>query len=247
VQFSEKEWSEISGLIPLPEDARIQIGAALAFYKSQRLASTAAPLKTKRSIDKVRRYATKLESELRGILADPSFFQAGQPHWSPRPRPRKVDFEVLFSNLDQLQLTMDTAQSRMKMSPGRKSMQAIDFLIQALGSIQAQKSRDFVQRSTKDANKKWSSGFARSTRFVTLCGNKVGLTPGQIERALKRSIAKYHDTLINHGFNTAIGGYIDGKQQPKSQRSRTASDGHWYIRQDEAMAFVRAAKKKRAK
>jgi hypothetical protein len=231
VPLSDREWAEISETIALPKDGRTRIGAALAFYESGRAASKAASLKTKRSIDKVRRYAAKVDDELRQILADPTFYVAGQPYWSSRQRPNKADFTELFSNLKQLQSTMKMAQSRMAMSPGRKSTQAIDNLVQQLNYIQAEVSRDTVQRSTKDSEAAKSKRPAKVNKYVILCGKKVGLTSPQIQRALKRTIAIFHDTLTNHRFDTSVGEYIDDGYSPISRRSRTAEDGHWRIRQ----------------
>jgi hypothetical protein len=247
VPFSDVEWAEISDTIDLPKDARLQVGAALAIYESERAASKAASLETKRSVDKVRRYAAKLDDELRKILADPILYVADQPYWSSRPRLTKADFAELFSNLDQLQSIMETAQSRMEMSPGRKSTQAIDVLVQTLNSIQAEVSRDNVQRSTKSSEAAHSKRPAKINKFVILCGKKVGLTPPQIQRALKRTIASFHDILTNGRFDKSVGEYIDDGHSPKSRRSRTAQDGHWRIRQEDVVAFMQAKKKTKGK
>jgi hypothetical protein len=244
VPFRDTEWAEISDLIDLPSDARFQIGGALAFYKSERAASTAASRTTKRSVGKIRQYATKLHDELYRILDDPIFFVAGQPYWSSRPRLKKADFEELLSNVDQLQSIMETAQSRMQMPPGRKSTQAIDRLVQTLSAIQAEVSQDNTQRSSKKPDKTQRRRSANSTAFVVLCAEKVGLTEPQIQRSLKRTIARFHDSLTNHGFDTSVGKSIHGKHEPKSRRSRTPSDGHWRIPKIDVIAHLRNKKKR---
>ena len=56
------------------------------------------------------------------------------------------------------------------MLPGRKPTRDIDFLVQMLSDIQAEVSRDNVQRSIKNSDK------ARGSKFVFLCAKKVGLS-----------------------------------------------------------------------
>jgi hypothetical protein len=171
-------------------------------------------LKTKRSIAKIRRYATKLCNEVETLLVDRVFYVAGQPFWSSRARPKRGDFDKLFSALSDLQSAMETAQSRTTMQPGRKSVQPIDNLLKFLNWIQAEASDDNVQRSAKDSDR------SNSTRFVHLCCKKVGLTKGQVERALRRNISEFHAAIMHDNFDLSVGKAINKKYRPKSRRSR---------------------------
>lgn len=238
--FGDEEWARIANTSPLLKDARFQIGAAIAQYRSEKAASKTS-LTTKRAVAKVRVYASKLHRELRGLLADPIFFTAGLPHWSSTPKPQVSDFELLFDNLKQLQSVMERTQSRMQMKPGRKSIRPIDFLISKLNWAQAEITGDNVQRSTKIL------GGRAFNKYVTLCCQIAdpNLTPRQIDRALSRHIANFHDRLSNDGFDTSVGKWVDEKHQPTSGRSRAHIDGHLRFRPEDISAFLRKTKSKR--
>jgi hypothetical protein len=239
VTFKDEEWARIADASLLPEGARIQIGAAIAHYRSE-VAAERTSLNTKRSVVKIRGYATKLEQGLRNLLNDPIFFTAGLPHWSSIPKPQASEFKHLFENLEQLQLVMARTQSRMHMKPGRKSIQPIDALIARLNWIQASVTGDNVRRSTKII-----LGGRPANIYIELCCKKADsdLTQVRIDRALRRNVAKFHDILINHGFDTSVGKYVDEHHQPKSSRSRAYIDGHLRFRQEDILKHLRAKKK----
>jgi hypothetical protein len=190
------------------------VEAGLALCRSEQDALRTS-LTTKRSIDKVRRYATKLRDELGKLLTDSVFLSAGQPHWHSRPRPQTDDFEPLFAALKSLHTVMETAQSRTAMRPGRKSVEPLDSLVQYLNWIQADIVGDNVIRSNKNTEK------ARSSDFIRICCKKVGFTDGQIERALRRNASKFHHSLEHDAFDLSLGVSVrEEKLRTKIKRAR---------------------------
>ena len=117
VEFSDAEWTEIANSIDLPKDARVRVGGCLAIFKSLRVANTTS-LTTKRSVEKIRRHAAKLGHEVRRLIADPTFFNAGQSLWSQRARPERSDFDKLLSSLEELDAKMEATQLRRRCCPG---------------------------------------------------------------------------------------------------------------------------------
>jgi hypothetical protein len=115
VNFEPEEWARIASTSSLPKNARLRIGIAIAWYRSEKAAQKTS-LNTKRSVKKVRDYATKLDQQLKDLLKDPIFFSAGLPYWSPTPKPQSSDFAQLFDSLEQLQSLMEETQSRMRMA-----------------------------------------------------------------------------------------------------------------------------------
>jgi hypothetical protein len=239
VTFSDAEWARIAQTTSLPSDARLQIGVAIAHYRSEKAAEKTS-LPTKRSVKKIRDYAAKLDRELRRLLVDPIFFSAGLPHWSSTPKPQTSDFDQLFDNLKQLQLVMEKAQSRMQMTRGRKSTRLLEGLVKRLNWIQAGVSDDNVTRSTK------TLGGRAYNKYINLCCHLANrdLTPAQIDRAFCQQIAEFHDILSNDGFDTSVGEYVDEKHHPKSRRSRVYVGGHLKFRQEDILKYLRAKQKK---
>lgn len=235
IEFWESEWARITRTVALPSDARLRIGAALAWFASERRADTTSQ-KSKRTVEKARRYVCKLDAALREILQDEVFFSAGQPHWSSRPRPNKREVEQALSALQQLDTLLVDATPRMTMKPGRKSMQSIDFLIEHLNQIQGAVSGDYLKQSTNRDT---------AAEFVVLCCEKVGLTRGQVLRSIKRRAANSHRVLTNDQFDITVGKYVrDDGHVPKSRRSRATHDGAWRIRRKDVRAFLKRKKKK---
>jgi hypothetical protein len=106
------------------------------------------------------------------------------------------------------------------MRPGRKSTTLADRLVLMLNSVLAESSGNNVVRSTKLSAK------ARSSEFVRFCCKKVGLSDGQIDRAMKRNIADYHRTLEYHNFDLSLGESVDEEQRrERSRRCRPRSRG----------------------
>jgi hypothetical protein len=238
VTFSDAEWARIAKTTPLPSDARWKIGAAIAHYRSEKAAEKTS-LTTKRSVNRIRNYATKLDRELCRLLDDSIFFSAGLPHWSSTPKPQTSDFDQLFDNLKQLQSVMEKTQSRMEMKPGRKSTRLLEGLVKRLNWIQAEVSGDNVTRSTK------TLGGRAHNQYIDLCCQLADrdLTPAQIDRALSEQIAEFHDILGNDGFDTSVGKEIDEEHQPKSRRSRAYIYGHLKFRQEDVLKYLRAKRK----
>jgi len=241
VPLSDGEWARINATSPLPNDARIRIGAAIAHYRSEKMAERTS-LSTKRSVRKIRGYAFKLDRELHQLLDDPIFFTAGLPHWSSVPKPQASDFEQLFGDLGQLQLLMEKTQSRMQMKRGRKSSQPLDGLVKQLNWIQANATRDNVQRSTK------IFGDRAYNKYINLCCQIADpdLTPAQIDRVLRKQIAEFHNVLINYSFDTSVGQGLDKKHQPKSRRSRAFVGDYFRVPQNN-FASPKGNKKPRRK
>jgi hypothetical protein len=169
---------------------RFQVEASLALYRGER-DSERTSRQTKDSIKSVRTCASRLRKELEKLLKDPVFFSAGQPPWHSRPRLSVDDFQPLLNQLEKLQLRMNEAQERTRMRPGRKSTGAIDRLVQSLNWLQARVTGDNTIRSGK------ASDVSRSAEFIHLCCGTVGLTKGQIDRALSRNVSEYHETLTD--------------------------------------------------
>jgi hypothetical protein len=151
------------------------------------------------------------------------------------PELDRSDFDALISSLGELDEKMESAQLRMRMPPGRKSKERIDFLVRMLVRIPGEISRDYPQRTTKNSSK------AQAVRFVFLCAAKVGLSEPQIQRALKRTIATFHDLLINEDYDESIDEYVVDANQKKSRRSR-----NWRSRNEDFAPF-RQTKEKKAK
>ena len=92
-------------------------------------------------------------------------------------------------SLDRVQREMDSAEGLTSQRPGRKSTAPIDFLVTNLNWIQNDATRDNVIRSNKKTEK------TKGREFIRQCCKKVGLSEGQIDRALKRNISKFHNML----------------------------------------------------
>ena len=104
------------------------------------------------------------------------------------------------------------------MGPGRKSLQPIDGLVQFLNWIQVESSGENVRYSGKDSDR------ARASKFVHLCCETVGLSKGQIDRALKRNAAEYHRALEHQGIDMALDEMVDeDKRLSRGKRSRPRS------------------------
>jgi len=188
VRFTDREWKAI--VMVLPQSKRLQLRTASMkrdveaklnyFLRYRESLWTALP--TKRSIKKIQNYATKLRHELEGLMDDPVFLSAGLPHG------RISDGEIpkFLRDLKHIQTEMDGAEGRLSMKPGRKSVRPTDFLITFLNWIQRGLTRKEVVRSNKHTEK------ASAVVFIKLCCRKVGLTEGQVERSLKRTIAITH-------------------------------------------------------
>jgi hypothetical protein len=239
VTFSDEQWRRIAETTPLPDNARFRIGAAIAHYRSEKAAERTS-LTTKRSVKKIRDYATKLGREIHKLLHDPIFFTAGLPHWSSTPKPQASDFDQLRANLEQLQAEMEKTQSRMQMTPGRKSTRLLEGLVKRLNWIQADATEDNVKRSTKIL------GDRPFNKYINLCCHIAdpALTPAQIDRALRKQISEFHDILSNDGFDTSVGKNVDEKHQPKSRRSRAYVGGHLKYRKEDVLKYLRAKQKK---
>jgi len=194
------------------------IDVALTIYRSE-YETLYTSLDTKRSIAKVHNYATKLFAELKKLLDDPIFFTADQPHWRSRPRPATQDFETLFEQLRKLQSTLKTAESRTRPGPGRKSVQPMDRLVEQLNWIQAEFSQDAVTHSRKKTE-------GNPAEFIRLCCRTVGLTDGQIDRAIKRYAARRHRNIQFQYFDLSTGEPLSEQDRVrKSRRSRPKSRG----------------------
>jgi hypothetical protein len=215
--LNDREWNQLCRIVPISQKQKLHVEVYLAQFKSEREASRTS-LATKRSISKLRRYATKLNAELNRLLADPVFYSAGQPSWSSKPRPKKSDFNALIAELDNVQKILEAAQARLAMSPGRKSTRPIDGLVSQLNWMLAKSGKDNVIRSNK------RSASAQSSDFIRFCCKKVGLSDGQIDRAIKRNIAEYHRALEYRGIDMARDETIDGDElQSRAKRSRPRS------------------------
>jgi hypothetical protein len=150
------------------------------FLKYRKSLWTALP--TKRSIKKIQNYTAKLQRELEGLIDDPVFLSAGLPHG----RISDNGIRALLRSLEHIQSEMEGAEGRLSMRRGRKSVSPTDFLVTFLNWIQREATRKEVVRSNKRTEK------ASAGIFIKLCCQKVGLSKGQVERSLKRSIARSH-------------------------------------------------------
>lgn len=215
--LTDEEWGELSRIIPISRKQRLDIEVWLAVFTSER-ASSKTSLQTKRRIAKLRRYATKLETELHQLLEDPIFYSAGRPSWSALPRPAKDDFHLLFAQLETLQAVLEVAQTRTSMKPGRKAIEPIDGLVKQLNWVLTDIGRSQVIRSGKD------SGKAESSKFIRFCCRKVGLSDGQIDRALRRNVAEYHRGLEYQAFDVSADEPVnEDERRSRGKRSRPRS------------------------
>jgi hypothetical protein len=158
-------------------EVEAQLNYFLKYRKSLWTASS-----TKRSIKKIQNYTAKLQRELEGLIVDPVFLSAGLPHG----RISDNGIRPLLRSLEHIQSEMEGAEGRLSMRPGRKSVSPTVFLVTFLNWIQREATRKEVVRSNKRTEK------ASAGIFIKLCCQKVGLSEGQVERSLKRSIATSH-------------------------------------------------------
>jgi hypothetical protein len=216
-RFTDQEWKAISDIFSSSRAVRRRVNSRrqqveehLARYLRHR-ESLWTSLKTKRSVKKIDNYATKLRTELEALLIDPAFFSAGRP-LGLTSDPVQI-IRPLLKNLDWLQHDMRSAEGRLSMGPGRKKL-PVDFLVMNLNWIQNTVTNDNVIRSNKRRSDK-----ALGSAFIHMCCQKVGLSKGQIDRALRRNISYFHKSLgdgldvSNHPFRTR-------KQYSASKRAR---------------------------
>jgi hypothetical protein len=169
-------------------------------------------LRTKRSIKKVKNYATKLKAELKYLTADPVYLSAGLALGSPSSN----DFSILLRALNDVQREMESAESRTSMKAGRKSTSPVDFLVSFLNWVQNDATRDNVIRSNKRTER------ASGSEFIHLCCRKVGLSKGQTDRALKRNISKFH-SMLSYGVDLSVNPSGSRNQYSGSKRARPRS------------------------
>ena len=106
------------------------------------------------------------------------------------------------------------------MRSGRKIIVLVDNLVESLNWIQADVTIDNVINSNKDARARKAIG----ANFIALCCEKVGLSTGQIKRAIKRNVAKFHRALEYDGFDLALGENVPEQMiRKKSKRARPRS------------------------
>jgi hypothetical protein len=208
VEFEEEDWQKISRSLPLPlaADARFRIGAAIATYRNESFANRTS-LKTKRLVEQMRGYASKLVKGANELTNDLVFLNAGLPWWKSRTGPSAGDILNQIQKIQALDQILADAQDRMKVGPGRKSAQPLEHLIKQLVWIQAEVTQKYVTRSIKTGVR------ARPTnRFIELCVHFADrrITSSNIERVLTRCIAEHHDTLAQYGFDTATGQHVNG-------------------------------------
>jgi hypothetical protein len=153
----------------------------------------------------MRRAIRKLLAEAEELINDPVFFRVGLPHWHTRTGPVVGDIAARTTMIAELDEILADAEDRMRLSPGRKSPNALEALIQNLVWIQADATERYVQRSSK-------SGYLRPTSaFITVCAKIAdpSLSQSSIDNALTKCIAEHHWILENERFNTAIGKRLD--------------------------------------
>jgi hypothetical protein len=188
VRFTKKEWKEVVSVLPQTRRLqsrsnrmRLDVESHLNYFLKYRKSLWTAR-KTKRSVNKIQSYAIKLERELELLIEDPIFLTAGLAHG----RISDLRIHPLLPSLEQLQREMEGAEGRLSMRPGRKSVKPTDFLITFLNQIQHEATREQVARSNKRTNE------AKVRTFIEVCCRKVGLSKGQVDRSLKRTITISH-------------------------------------------------------
>jgi hypothetical protein len=114
---------------------------------------------------------------------------------------------------------MTSAESRMSMRPGRKSVAPIGYLVTQLNWLQNAFTRDNVMRSNKRTEK------ARGSEFIHLCCQKVGVSKGQVDRALRRNISQFHMTLAYGADLSSVRGHRSSSKRGRLKlKSRNVSD-----------------------
>jgi hypothetical protein len=218
IRFTEQEWKAIANTLPPSkqfrrrmDSKRREVEGQLNFFLKYRQ-SLWTSLRTKRSIKKVKNYATKLQTELEYLTNDPVYLSAGRSMGSPSNR----DFSSLLSALDNVQREMESTESRTSMKPGRKSAGPVDFLVTHLNWIQNVATRDNVIRSKKKTEK------ASGSNFIYLCCQKVGLSKGQVDRALMRNISKFH-SMLSYSVDLSSDPFGAGNHKSGSKRARPRS------------------------
>ena len=219
MKFTDLEWKAIADTFPtsrstrrLMNSSRRQVEEHLTRYVRHRQ-SLWTSLQTKRSIKKIENYATKLRTELEALLTDQVFFSASLPYGSASDLGEIIRSQL--KKLASLQYDMSSAENRLSMRPGRKRL-PVDFLVMHLNWIQNAVTKDNVIRSNKRADK------ARSSTFIHLCCRKVGLSKGQVDRALRRNISYFHKNLGN-GIDLSVNPRSARKHKSSSNRARPKS------------------------
>ncbi|MET4045444.1 hypothetical protein ABIC03_007176 [Bradyrhizobium sp. RT6a] len=194
-------WHAISQTTKLPDNARLNICAAVGAYRSE-IAATTLPLQTKRRVQKIRQKVSDLRELVEKLADDEAFYRIGIPYWHSRTGPQKAHLSDVLLAMRRLNEMMADAEDRFSsVRRGQKSPLPLERFLTWLVWIQAEATQRPLRRSTKIL------GDVPHERFVHACAKfaDAKLAESKIDQALKRVIAQRHAILRDFGFDTATG------------------------------------------